>query len=330
MSELKRYVFLYFLFTTVIHSFIYVLQLLFSWVHGVLEPVPSVYGCRFDSGCTERQQFALTHAHLPQFAVELIHLTCRFLDHGRKPEYLEQNSCSSLHGEHAKYTQKVLGRGNWTCNCLLLRGATASQCRPSPFFQFKSSHRQFWLLSISAPTFWQMQCMLLPSLLLLLDILPLALALRTASEITLEFRALSSVTSTQTLCGLENVCGLSLHPGGTRRSEATWWKLMNLARPLSPSTTSAPALSWLQEGSSRGTSSRQGAKAAQCCARLLKLGPGPSLTPALYCPQSKRLMICGSVENALERSKTLVIIATGESCSACMPACPRAGSLSKP
>lgn len=145
-----------------------------------------------------------------------------------------------------------------------------------------------------------------------------ALALRTASDITLEFQALSSRTSTQVLRGLETVCGLSLNPGGTCRSEATWWKLMNLALPLSPRTASAPALGLLQEGSSRGTSSREGARAAQCCALPLKLGPGPSPVPALYCPESKRLMIRSSVENGLERSKTPVIIATGESCCACV------------
>lgn len=86
---------------------------------------------------------------------------------------------------------------------------------------------------------------------------------------------------------------------------------MNFARPSSPSAASAPALSRLQQGSSSGTSSREGARLAPC-GRLLKPA---RVAPALCRLEFRRLMMCSSAENGLEGSKSVVIIAMGETCS---------------
>lgn len=159
-------------------------------------------------------------------------------------------------------------------------------------------------------------------------ILPLSLALKAASGILLEFQALSSLRSTQIPEGFGAVGGLSLKPGGTHRAEATWWKSMNFRRPLTPRSTSAPALSWPQQGSSRGTSSRKGAR-ARCSAggwnlpkgEVARPGSRPSLPPAPYRLEFSRLMTCSSAENGLKGSRPAVITARGETHSVCVCVC---------
>lgn len=86
-------------------------------------------------------------------------------------------------------------------------------------------------------------------------ILPLSLALKSGPSLLL-----ASLQSTDTLDGSVPPCRVCRKPGETRRAEAARRESINVGRPLTPKCTSAPALRCPQQGSSRGTSFRKGAR----------------------------------------------------------------------
>lgn len=145
------------------------------------------------------------------------------------------------------------------------------------------------------------------------------LALNAASLSLMEVQALFSPKYSEKLEVFVPLCCLSLNPGGDHRAEATWRKPMNFLRPSTPRSTSAPALSCPQQGSSRETSHLKGARAT-CSAKGCNTAKGEFARPGSSPPppaaecrlELSRLMTRSSAENGLEGSKTAAITASEE------------------